>query len=187
MYTASRAAPGSPGQFIQINRYAFMEIFSARRVTSIGVVTAIYVALTLLCSNFAYGQVQFRLSEMLMLLCFYNKDHIISMILGCFIANILSTLGPIDLPFGTAATFIAAVLIYLLRNKTNLLISSLIPVVSNALIVGFELWLVFGTPFWLNAAYVALGEFVCVTVLGTAVFKLLERNKQIMKLIKEQH
>lgn len=164
-----------------------MEMFSARRITSIGVVTAIYVALTLLCSSFAYGQVQFRVSEMLMLLCFYNKDHIISMILGCFIANILSTLGPIDLLFGTSATLIAVVLMYLLRNRTNLIVSSFFPVISNALIVGLELKLVFGSPFWINAAYVALGELVCVTILGTAVFKLLERNKQIMKLIKEQH
>lgn len=164
-----------------------MEMFSARRITSIGVVTAIYVALTLLCSSFAYGQVQFRLSEMLMLLCFYNKDHIISLTLGCFIANILSSLGPIDLLFGTSATLIAVVLMYLLRNRTNLIVSSFFPVISNALIVGLELKLVFGSPFWINAAYVALGELVCVTILGTAVFKLLERNKQIMKLIKEQH
>ena len=58
-----------------------MEIFSARRVTTVGVVTALYVALTLMCSNFAYGQIQFRVSEMLMLLCFYNKDYIVSMTL----------------------------------------------------------------------------------------------------------
>ncbi len=160
-----------------------MEIFSARRITSIGVVAAIYVVVTLLCSNFAYGQVQFRISEMLMLLCFYNKDYIISMVLGCFLANIFSSLGAVDLVFGTSATLIAAVLMYVCRKKTNLFVSSLFPVVSNALIVGAELKLVLGLPFWVNAAYVALGELVCVTVLGVIVFKALERNKGFMKLI----
>ncbi|MBR1764858.1 MAG: QueT transporter family protein [Ruminococcus sp.] len=162
-----------------------MEIFSARRVTTVGVVTALYVALTLMCSNFAYGQIQFRVSEMLMLLCFYNKDYIVSMTLGCFLANIFSSLGAVDLLFGTAATVIAAVLMYLCRKKTNLLVSSLFPVVSNALIVGAELKLVLGLPFWVNAAYVALGELVCVTILGVIVFKLLEKNKAFMKIITE--
>lgn len=160
-----------------------MEIFSARRMTSIGVVTALYVVMTLLCSNFAYGQVQFRVSEMLMLLCFFNKDYIISMTLGCFLANIFSSLGAVDLLFGTAATLIAAVLIYVCRKKTNLIAASLFPVVSNALLVGLELKLVLGLPFWINAAYVALGELVCVTVLGVIVFKVLEKNKSFMKLI----
>ena len=40
-----------------------MEIFSARRLTNMGLVAAIYVAATMLCSSLAYGQVQFRISE----------------------------------------------------------------------------------------------------------------------------
>ena len=54
-----------------------MEIFSARRLTNMGLIAAIYVVATMLCSSLAYGQVQFRISEVLMLLCYFNKDYII--------------------------------------------------------------------------------------------------------------
>ncbi|WP_294409103.1 QueT transporter family protein [uncultured Ruminococcus sp.] len=160
-----------------------MEIFNARRITNIGVMAALYVVATLLCGGLAYGQVQFRVSEMLMLLCFFNKDYIISMTLGCFIANLFSSLGFIDAGFGTAATLLAAILIYVSRNKTNLFVASLFPVITNAFIVAAELKMVLGLPYWVNAAWVALGEFVCVSVLGVIVVSALAKNKGFMKLI----
>ena len=113
-----------------------MEIFSARRLTNMGLIAAIYVVATMLCSSLAYGQVQFRISEVLMLLCYFNKDYIISLSIGCLIVNLFSTLGMVDVVFGTLATVVAAVLIYLLRNKVNLVLASLFPVISNAVIVG---------------------------------------------------
>lgn len=164
-----------------------MEIFNARRLTSIGVVAAIYVIATLLCAPLAYNAVQFRVSEMLMLLCVFNKDYIISMTVGCMLANLFSSLGLIDLAFGTAATLIAALLMYAFGKKLNLFCLSLFPVVSNALIVGAEIKLVFHDPFWINAAWVALGEFVCVSILGVIVFTGLKKNQGFMKLITAGH
>ena len=73
-----------------------MEIFSARRLTNMGLIAAIYVVATMLCSSLAYGQVQFRISEVLMLLCYFNKDYIISLSIGCLIVNLFSTLGMVD-------------------------------------------------------------------------------------------
>ena len=157
-----------------------MEIFSARRLTNMGLVAAIYVAATMLCSSLAYGQVQFRISEVLMLLCYFNKDYIISLSIGCLI---VSTLGMVDVVFGTLATVVAAVLIYLLRNKVNLVVASLFPVISNAVIVGFELTYVFKTPLLVNMGWVALGEFVCVTIVGVILIKALMKNKYFSKLV----
>ena len=164
-----------------------MEIFNSRRLTNIGVVASVYVVTTLLCAPLAYNAVQFRVSEMLMLLCVFNKDYIISMTLGCLIANIFRSLGMIDAAFGTFATLIAAVLMYMLRNKLNLFCLSLFPVISNALIVGAEIKFVFHDPFWINAAWVALGEFVCVSILGVIVFTGLKKNKGFMNLITAGH
>ncbi|MBQ8966998.1 QueT transporter family protein [Ruminococcus sp.] len=160
-----------------------MEMFNSRRITNIGVMTAVYVAATILCSPLAYGDVQFRVSEMLMLLCYFNKDYIISMTLGCFIVNLWSPLGFIDVGCGTVATVIAAVLIYALRNKTNLFVVSLFPVLTNGLIVAAELKYVYGLPYWLSAGSVALGEFVCVSILGVIIVNALRKNKGFMKLI----
>ena len=146
-----------------------MEIFSARRLTNMGLIAAIYVVATMLCSSLAYGQVQFRISEVLMLLCYFNKDYIISLSIGCLIVNLFSTLGMVDVVFGTLATVVAAVLIY--------------PLISNAVIVGFELTYVFKTPLLVNMGWVALGEFVCVTIVGVILIKALMKNKYFSKLV----
>ena len=158
-----------------------------KRMAKIGVMTALYVAATLACSSLAYGQVQFRVSELLMLLCFLNKDYIISMTLGCVLVNLFSPLGLVDVVFGTCATLIAALLIYHTRKKLGLAVVSLFPVISNGIIVGAELTYLFQeAPFYVNAGFVALGEFVCVTILGVTVMSVLMNNKAFMKLIGEE-
>ena len=168
-----------------------MENFSSRRITRIGVTAAIYVAITLIGAPFAYGSVQFRISEALMLLCFYNKDHIAALSIGCLLANIFSTVGMIDTIVGTAATVIAGVLIYLFRKEgstVRLIICSLFPVIMNALIIGAEITALSKTQvsFWVMAADIALGEFVCVSIVGVLLFKTLEHNKEFMRVIGEK-
>ena len=163
-----------------------MSNFSARRIATIGVVAAIYVVITVAGGNLSYGAIQFRISEALMLLCFFNKDYIVSLTLGCLIANIFSTVGLIDTIVGTSATLIAGVLMYLFRKEgstVRMIICSLFPVIANAFLVGAELYYVCKLPFWLSAGEVAFGEFVCVTILGVVIFSLLSKNKAFMKLI----
>ncbi|MBO6140917.1 MAG: QueT transporter family protein [Ruminococcus sp.] len=168
-----------------------MENFSARRITRIGMAAALYVVVTLIGAPLAYDNIQFRISEALMLLCFYNKDYILSVSIGCLIANIFSTVGMIDTIVGTAATLIAGVLIYLCRKEgstSRLILCSLFPVILNAVFVGAEITNLSKEPvsFWFMAAGVALGEFVCVTVIGTALFKALEKNERVMRSISEK-
>ena len=160
-----------------------MEMFSSRRLTKIGLTAALYVVTTLLSAPLAYETIQFRVSEMLMLLCYFNKDFIFALSVGCFISNLFSSLGMIDMLFGTTATVISAVLMYLFRERVSMPAASLLPVIINALMIGLEIKLIIGDPFWINAGFVALGEFVCVSVLGVIVFKLLSKNKLFMKLI----
>lgn len=163
-----------------------MSKFNAHRIATIGVVAAIYVVVTIVGADLSYGPIQFRVAEALMLLCFFNKDYIFSLTIGCFIANIFSTVGLIDTVVGTSATLISAIMIYLFRKEDNtvrLVICSLFPVIVNGLLVGTELNLVLKLPFWLSVGEVAFGEFVCVTVLGVIVFRLLSKNKGFMKLI----
>ena len=160
-----------------------MEMFNSRRLTRIGVTVAVYAVTTVLCGPLAYKAVQFRVSEMLMLLCYYEKDYIFALTMGCFVANLYSSLGIIDMLFGTSATLIAALLIYATRKYLSLPAVSLFPVVTNAILVGLEIKIVTGDPFWINAGFVALGELVCVTAAGVIVFKLIEKNKTLMRMI----
>lgn len=158
----------------------FSQKVTAGRLAKLATVAAVYVALTYALGFMSYMGIQFRVAEVLMLLCFYRKDYGISLIVGCFIANIFSPMMLMDMIFGTSATILAVLLIYL---SPNLLIASFAPVLTNAVIVGAELTVSFHTPFWLNALQVAAGEFVCVTVVGVAAFKLLEKNAAFMRLI----
>ena len=150
------------------------------RIAKLAAVAAVYVVLTYALGFMSYGSIQFRVAEALMLLCFYRKDYGISMIIGCFVANIFSPMMLMDMIFGTLATAMAVLLIYV---SPNLYIASLAPVLTNAVIVGIELTLSFKTPFWLNAAEVAVGEFVCVSVVGVILFKALEKNTKFMRLV----
>lgn len=156
--------------------------FSTARIVKLAAVAALYVALVYALGFMSYGNIQFRVAEALMLLCFYKKDYGISLIIGCFIANIFSPMMVMDMIFGTAATALAVVLIYV---SPNLILASLAPVLTNAVIVGAELTISFNTPYLLNAAEVAFGELVCVSLIGVIIFKALEKNARVMKLITE--
>lgn len=163
-----------------------MESISTLRVTKIGVVAAAYVVLTLVFYSFSFQSIQFRIAEMLMLLCLYNKDYVAATTIGCFFANLLSPVGMIDIVVGTAATLLAGLCIYLLKSKLNLFTASLFPVVFNGILVGLELKFVFGEPLLLSMGLVAVGEIVCVTVAGVIIMKLLSRNKAFMDMLKAE-
>lgn len=160
-----------------------MESISTLRVTKIGVVAASYVVLTLVFYSLSFQSIQFRIAEVFMLLCLYHKDYVAATSIGCFIANLLSPIGVIDVIVGTAATLLAGLCIYLLRTKLNLLTASFFPVLFNAVLVGLELKFVFGEPLLISMAFVAVGEVVCVSIAGVIIMKLLSRNKGFMNML----
>lgn len=179
-----------------------MKNLSVKKIAVLSVVAALYVAITMALSSLSYGNIQFRVSEALVLLCFYKKEYCYSMVIGCLLANIISTVGPVDMVVGTFATLISVIVIVscgkylpsLFKNKfdisdkissaLSLIIASLSPVIFNGILVGLELKYVFDLPLVLSMAQVALGEFVCVTIVGVVLFKILEKNKTFMRLIK---
>lgn len=158
-----------------------MKKIDVRRIAIYGIVAAIYVVLTVSLSWMSYLGVQFRIAEALVLLCFYKKDYIIPLTLGCFIANLFSPMMAWDLPIGTLATLISLILI---TKCKNIYVASLMPVIINGILVGLELYFALGFPLLLSMGQVALGELVCVTGLGVLIFKTLERNKKFMNLIR---
>ena len=146
----------------------------------LALVAAMYVALSLMIQPLIYGPIQFRFSEFLVLLCFYRKDYSVSMILSCFIVNLFSPFGLYDIIFGTLATAVAVLPMYYMKN---VYIASLLPIICNGVIVGFELFLC-GEPLWFSMATVALGELVVVGILGCVIFKnLFERFPVMLKII----
>jgi len=158
-------------------------IFETKNLARLAVVAALYAALTLALPGLSFGAVQLRFSEVLVLLCFYRRDYCVSLILGCFIANCFSPMAVMDMIFGTLATAIAVIPMF---NFKSILLASLLPVVSNGIIIAIELFICYGNepPIWLNMITVGAGELVVVSIIGCALFKLVfERSGRLMKII----
>ncbi len=147
------------------------------------IIAALYAALTWLFAPISYGPIQFRISEVLVLLVVLNPKYAISLIIGCFVANTTSSLGWYDMVFGTLATTLAIIPMIFVRKMP---IAALFPVVSNAFIVSFELGLAFelwGAGFWYNVWTVGLGELVVLFLLGIPVMTLLAKNEAVSNVM----
>ena len=165
-----------------------MNTSSSRRVTllrivKLAVIAALYVVLTVLLAPISFGPIQFRVSEILVLLCFFKRDYCISLILGCLIANLFSIeLGYVDLIFGTLHTAISVILISF--TKKNLFIASLWPTICMP-IIAFELWYFLGYEFFMTWLTLSISEFIVVSILGFWIFFFIKKNETLVKFITE--
>lgn len=137
-------------------------------------IAALYAVLTVALEPISYGAVQFRLAEVMTLLAFVNPVFTPGLVLGCLIANLFSPLGMVDVVVGTFATFLA---VYPMRYCKSVWTASLLPVISNGLLVGVELTLLFQLPLFATILSVAAGEFVVVSVIGVALYYILIRGR----------
>lgn len=158
-----------------------MKKLSLEDLSRQAVIAALYVVATLSLGDVAYGPIQFRYSEILNLLAFYNPINAIGVTLGVFISNFWSTLGAADLIFGTLHTAIA---LFFITKSKNLWVASIWPTVF-AFIIGFELSVIAHIPggFLLHTATVMASEFIIMTVISVPVFKLLQQNNAFLKSI----
>ena len=155
-----------------------MNKLNIKDLVQIAIVAVLYVALTWALAPISYGSIQFRISEILMLLVLFKPSYAIGLILGCFISNTTSSLGWYDMVFGTLATIIA--LIPMLKIK-NIYVSAIFPVVSNAIIVAIELYFALGIePIWLSMLTVGLGEAVVIYLLGIPFIMYLNKNDNLL-------
>lgn len=156
------------------------------------IIAALYVALThgqnLLLPGSASMAIQFRVSEALCVLALFTPAAIPGLTLGCLLFNLTSNMAlPLDFLLGSLATFLAAWAMWRLRRVTLRgypLPGLLMPVVTNALLVGFELTVYLGGGFGINALFVAIGEAGVLLTLGSALYyalKLRNLDKQIFQ------
>ena len=157
-----------------------------KRLTRTAIIAAIYAVITVAIAPLSYMGVQFRISEILVLLAVFDPLYIGGLTLGCLIANLLGPKGPRDVFFGTLATFISVYAIYLtgkiIKNyKAKLFIASIWPTIFNGLIVGWMLNKLYGLPLILSMGQVALGELVIITCIGVPLFLVAgSRFKNVM-------
>ena len=91
--------------------------FTIRMIARQAIIASLYVVLTVVISPLSYGNLQFRIAEILVFLCFFRHDYIIGLTLGCFIANLFSPMLIWDITLGVAATVIALFLMTRTRSR----------------------------------------------------------------------
>lgn len=150
------------------------------------VIAAMYAALTYLAgvAGLAYGGVQFRFSEALTVLAAFTPAAIPGLTIGCFLGNLGSPYGMVDILCGTLATLLAALCAYAARRmriKGLPLLSMFFPVLFNGLIVGAEVAAFLPDGFTLygylaNALWVAIGELVVCYAGGIPLTLAIEKT-----------
>jgi uncharacterized membrane protein len=153
---------------------------TTHKIAQNGIVAAIYFVLCIALPFISYGQIQFRVAELLVLLCFWRPDFIIGVTIGCFLANINSSLGPWDMLIGTAATFFSCLLVS--YASPRMAVACIYPIAINAFVVGAELTWLADCEFWPSVGYVAVGE-ATVIVVSYILWLALSKNKAFMGVI----
>ena len=160
-------------------------------LTQAAMIAALYVVINYTEAAIFPGMtnmaVQFRVAEILCMLACLTPAAIPGLTVGCFLANFVSVgVMPVDLIFGTAASLLAALAMYALRNVKLFslpILAALMPAIFNGIIVGLEIEIfLIGEGFHLGSflltgGSVALGELAVCLVLGLPFYKLMERTK----------
>ena len=149
------------------------------------IIAALYAVLThmqnILIPNSASFAIQCRLSEALCVLAFFTPAAIPGLTVGCLIFNITFAAAlPLDWIVGSLATLTACAAMWSLRRVLIAgypLPGMLMPAVSNAVLVGWELAVYIGGGFWLNALYVAIGELIVMLIFGTVLYYTMKRRR----------
>lgn len=155
--------------------------YITRIIAANGMIAALYAVVTIACGPLSYEFMQFRFSELLNLLVFFNPYYTIGLTLGCLLANLFSSVGPIDILFGTLTTLVAClIMIVYAKFVKNLFSVGFIPCILNAVVVPFTIYVstintedpMVLTPalYFMMFGWVFLGEFVCIIVIGYPLF-----------------
>ena len=154
-------------------------------LTQAAIIAALYTILTHLQNTLLPGSaswaIQCRISEVLCVLALFTPAAIPGLSIGCLLFNITFAAAlPLDWLLGTAASFLAAWAMWHTRKLTIKgypLLGLLMPALTNALLVGWELTIYIGGSYPVNALYVALGELIVMLTLGSILYGAIRHRK----------
>ena len=151
--------------------------FDTQGLVKAGLVTALYVVITMFVAPVAYGPIQFRISEGLNFMGLYNKRYIASITLGVLIVNAMqSTI--VDVVVGSFHTLVSLVLA---RYLGNLAVKAFGKKVKDPMIIRYGvmtlvftlMYMGFADFFWETYAFLALSEFIVMTIGGLIMYYLI--------------
>ncbi len=154
-----------------------------RALTRAAAVAALYTALTMLSALFGLsgGALQLRLSEGLCVLAFIFPEAVTGLTVGCALSNLITGANPMDIIFGTLATFIGAYLgrYIFTRLAAPVWLSTLPTLIANMLIIPAVLVFTYGAKdsYLYFLIFVGAGELISATLFGTFLYKTIANKK----------
>ena len=158
------------------------KFFTVSLMTRQALIAALYALLTFSGFGIGYGPVQFRYSEILNWLCFLDPKNIVGLTLGCFIANITSPYGLMDMVVGTLGTLLAT---YCMAKSRSKYVAMFFPSVFSFL-YSAEAVLLGQIPkslFFLDYGKIALSEIIITGLIGIPFMMLALRFPRVRNLI----
>lgn len=143
-----------------------------RFIVKAGMIAAIYIILTLVMGEASFGPVQFRISEAMTILPFFEPAAIPGLFIGCFLSNIFGGFGIIDIVFGSLTTLLAA---YLTSKMPNKYLATLPPILLNAFIVTIWISSLSNLPYMPTVYTIGFGELISAGVIGVILAAAYER------------
>lgn len=171
----------------QENGGFFMRKSTTHDLTLAALVAALYAVMGYFGNVFGltFGGIQCRFSDALCVLPFLYPCTVPGLLIGCLITNLMSTVGPLDILFGSLSTLLAAIWTSKMPNRY---LAPLPPVLCNGVMIGAMIaWYEagFGPGFWplftMNAIGVAIGEAIACYGLGSFLLSALEQIPQLTR------
>jgi len=150
-----------------------------KTIAILGLITALYVALTVAIAPIGFGIVQFRVAEVMKPLALKGKKYIIALIIGLVIANMFSpSVGAMELVFMPIMCGLGGLVSYLLRGKP--FIATTLYAVIISIGVATTLLVTFNAPFWITFASVSISELILMHV-GRVLIDYIFRYSKVEK------
>lgn len=137
------------------------------------IIASLYVLLVFIFQAFSFGEVQFRVAEVLLILVFFDKKSVVGLMLGVVVANLFSPMIAFDLTFGVLATAITLSLMIITRKWPY--VALIFPSIINGIIIGIGLYYVLKVPLYIAIPSVFLGEFVVTYVVSLPLYYTLKK------------
>ncbi len=160
-----------------------MAKFNTKTLSRAGIISALYVVLSIMVLPLASGAVQIRFGEAMTLLPLFFFEASIALFVGCIIVNMISGCALIEVVAGALITLISALLTCfvgkLIKNKLlKVIIGGAFPILLNALLLPLVWYLCYGVleyVYFIQALLIFAGQTVAIYGLGSLVYISLDK------------
>ena len=150
-------------------------------ISTAGLIAAVYALLALVFMPISFGVYQVRVAEALTILPFLTPAAIPGLFVGCLVANVIGSMGWLDITLGSLLTLAVAIATRTIRasfgdTKKGMLLAPLPAVLFNAFGVSVYLAPLLGFNYWFSVQMIGIGQLVACYAIGLPLLILLRKR-----------